>query len=195
MPALDDAPHVQPDDATAWRAWLEANHATARGVWLVMWRPASDRVGLDYEAAVEEALCFGWIDSTAGRVDDERSRQYFAPRKARSGWAATNKARVERLIREGRMAPAGLATIEAAKANGAWDLLDSVERLEIPPDLAAALEARPPAALNFAAFPRSVRKQALTSLVLARRPATRAERIRTIAESSARNERPATSRD
>ena len=190
MSALDDAPHVHADDAPAWRAWLEANHATARGVWLVTWRPASGRAGLDYEAAVEEALCFGWIDGTAGRVDDVRSRLYFAPRKPRSGWAATNKARVERLIREGRMAPAGLAAIEAAKSNGAWELLDSVERLEVPPDLAAALDARPPGAANFAAFPPSVRKQALTSLVLARRPETRAERVRRIAESCARNERP-----
>ena len=190
MSALDDAPHVQADDAASWRAWLEAHHATARGVWLITWRPSSGHRGLDYESAVEEALCFGWIDGTAGRVDEERSRLYFAPRKPRSGWAATNKARVERLIREGRMAPAGLAAIEAAKANGAWELLDSVERLEVPPDLASALDDRPPAAANFAAFPPSVRKLALASLALARRPETRAERVRRIAESSARNERP-----
>ena len=101
-------------------------------------------VGLDYEAAIEEALCFGWVDSTGGRVDDDRGKLYFAPRKPRSVWAATNKARVERLIAAGRMAPAGLAAIERAKANGSWEILDSVERLEVPEDLAAALE-RPPA--------------------------------------------------
>jgi uncharacterized protein YdeI (YjbR/CyaY-like superfamily) len=155
----------------------------------VTWRPRSGRVGLDYEAAVEEALCFGWVDSTAGRVDDDRGKLYFAPRKPRSGWAATNKARLERLIAEGRMAPAGLAAIERAKANGSWTMLDSVERLEVPDDLAAALDARPPAAATFAAFPASARKAALTWVAQAQRPETRAARVRGIAEAAARNER------
>jgi uncharacterized protein YdeI (YjbR/CyaY-like superfamily) len=187
--ALDDAPHVQADDRATWRAWLERHHATARGAWLVTWRPRSGRVGLDYEAAVEEALCFGWVDSTGGRVDDERGKLYFAPRKARSAWAATNKARVERLIRDGRMAPAGLAAIERAKANGSWEILDSVERLEVPADLATALQARPPAAINFAAFPPSARKMMLGWVVTAQRPATRAGRIAQVADAAARNER------
>jgi uncharacterized protein YdeI (YjbR/CyaY-like superfamily) len=189
MPALDDAPHIHADDRLAWRAWLEANHAIAPGAWLVTWRPRSGRAGLDYEAAIEEALCFGWVDSTGGRFDDERGKLYFAPRKARSPWAATNKARVERLIAGGRMAPAGLAAIERAKANGSWELLDSVERLEVPVDLAAALAARPPAASNFAAFPPSARKMLLAWVALARRDATRAARVAEIAEAAARNER------
>jgi uncharacterized protein YdeI (YjbR/CyaY-like superfamily) len=130
------------------------------------------------------------VDGTAGTVDEDRGKLYFAPRKPNSGWAATNKARVERLIADGRMASAGLAAIERAKANGSWELLDSVERLEVPDDLAAALAAHPPAAANFAAFPPSVRKQALSSLVMARRPETRADRVRRIAELAARNERP-----
>ena len=124
-------------------------------------RQRSGRVGLDYEAAVEEALCFGWVDSTGGVVDDEHGKLYFAPRKPRSAWAATNKARVERLIRDGQMRPAGLAAIDRAKANGSWTILDSVERLEVPDDLAVALERRPPAASNFAAFPPSARKTML----------------------------------
>ena len=189
MSALDDAPQVHADDRATWRAWLEANHATSRGAWLVTWRPRSGRVGLDYEAAIEEALCCGWVDSTGGRVDDDRGKLYFAPRKPRSGWAATNKARVERLIAAGRMAPAGLAAIERAKANGSWEVLDSVERLEVPSDLAAALEAHPPAATNFAAFPPSARKQLLAWLALAMRPDTRAARIHQVAEAAARNER------
>lgn len=189
MSALADAPHVHADDRATWRAWLEANHATAGGVWLVTWRPRSGRVGLDYEAAVEEALCFGWVDSTGGRVDDDRGKLYFAPRKARSVWAATNKARVERLIRDGRMAPAGLAAIERAKANGSWEVLDAVERLEVPDDLVAALEALPQAAANFAAFPPSARKMLLGWVALARRPETRASRIDEIAQAAARNER------
>jgi len=186
-----DAPEVFAEDRATWHAWLETHHATAGGAWLVTWRSGSGKRGLPYEEAVEEALCFGWVDSTAGTVDDERGKLYFAPRKPNSGWAATNKARVERLIADGRMAPAGLAAIKRAKENGSWELLDSVERLEVPPDLAAALDASPAAASNFAAFPPSVRKQALTSLVMARRPETRAERVRRIADAAARNERPA----
>ena len=194
MSALDDAPLVSADDRATWRAWLEANHAGTRGAWLVLWRPRSARarsspIVLDYEGAVEEALCFGWVDSTGGAIDDERTRLYFAPRKPRSGWAATNKARIERLIEEGRMAPAGSAAIERAKANGSWEILDSAERLEVPDDLAAALAALPTAALNFGVFPPSARKQLLTWVAFAVRPETRAKRVRRIAEAAARNER------
>jgi uncharacterized protein YdeI (YjbR/CyaY-like superfamily) len=189
MSVLDHAPHVHADDRATWRAWLEVNHATARGAWLVTWRPQSGRVRLDYDAAVEEALCFGWVDSTGGQVDDERGKLYFAPRKPRSVWAASNKARVERLILEGRMAPAGLAAIEQAKANGWWEILDAAERLEVPEDLAAALETRPPAAVNFAAFPPSARKMLLGWIAVARRPETRVARIVKVAEAAARNER------
>jgi uncharacterized protein YdeI (YjbR/CyaY-like superfamily) len=188
MPALTDAPEVHANDRATWRAWLEANHATATGAWLMTWRARSGRVGLDYEASVEEALCFGWIDSTGSNIDDERRKQYFAPRKPRSPWAATNKARVERLTGEGRMAPAGLAAIERAKANGSWDVLDSVERLEVPADLAAALEGSP-AAANFAAFPPSARKMMLGWIAIARRPDTRAARIAQVAKAAALNER------
>lgn len=194
MSALDDAPLVQADDRVAWRAWLEANHAGTKGAWLVLWRPRSERARsspmvVDYEGAVEEALCFGWVDSTAGRIDEDRGKLYFAPRKPRSGWAATNKARIERLMADGLMTPAGLASIERAKANGSWAILDSVERLEVPEDLSAALAALPAAAVNFAAFPPSARKQMLAWVASAVRPETRAERVGRIAEAAARNER------
>ncbi len=190
MGSLDDAPQIQFDDRLSWRAWLEANHATARGVWLVTWRRRSGRVGLDYEAAIEEALCFGWVDSTGGVLDDERGRLYFAPRKPRSVWAASNKARVERLIADGRMAPAGLAAVERARADGSWTILDAAERGEVPDDLADELRRHPPAAVNFEAFPPSTRRMLLGWVALARRPDTRARRIRAIAEAAARNERP-----
>ena len=189
MSALDRAPVVQPDDRPSWRAWLEANHATAGGAWLVTWRPRSGRVGLDYEAAVEEALCFGWVDSTSRRFDDDRRGLYFAPRKPRSVWAASNKRRVERLIADGRMAPTGLAAIERAQANGSWTSLDTAERLEVPDDLATAFADHPPAAVNFAAFPPSTRKMLLGWVAIARRPQTRATRIAKVAEAASRNER------
>jgi uncharacterized protein YdeI (YjbR/CyaY-like superfamily) len=187
---VDDAPHIEPVDRAAWRAWLEANHATTSGVWLIAPRAARDRP-VSYDEAVEEALCFGWIDGTAGSVDEHRSKQYFAPRRSGSGWARTNKARVERLLATGRLAPAGLATIERAKADGSWTLLDSVERLEIPADLAAALAASPPAREQWDAFPPSVRRAALAQLVVARRPQTRARRIEAIVTRAQRGERPA----
>jgi uncharacterized protein YdeI (YjbR/CyaY-like superfamily) len=187
--ALDDAPQVHADDRVTWRRWLEANHSNSRGAWLVTWRASSGRAGLEYEAAIEEALCFGWVDSTGGHLDDERGKLYFAPRKPWSPWAASNKARVERLIAQGRIAPAGLAAIERARANGSWEVLDAVERLEVPGDLAAALEAHPPAAANFAAFTPSGRKMLLGWIALARRSETRARRIAEVAEAAARNER------
>jgi uncharacterized protein YdeI (YjbR/CyaY-like superfamily) len=186
---LDDAEVVHADDRETWRAWLAAHHATARGVWLVTWRPRSGRVSLPYDAAVEEALCFGWVDSTTARFDDDRGKQYFSPRKARSFWAASNKARVARLIADGRMTPAGLAVIEQAKANGMWAISDSVERLEIPADLAAVLDAHHGAAANFAAFPPTARKQMLWWVMEAQRSSTRAARIAAVAEAAAENRR------
>ena len=189
MSRLDDAPYVHADDRPAWRAWLAEHHATEAGAWLVTWKPRTGRGSLDYEAAVEEALCFGWVDSTGSNLDDERRRQYFAPRKARSPWAATNKARVERLIAAGRMEAAGVAAIERAKGNGSWEVLDGPERLHVPDDLAAALEAHGSATANFAAFPPSARKMMLGWVALAQRPATRASRILAIASAAERNER------
>lgn len=189
MGAFDEAPEVQPGDREAWRHWLETNHATARGVWLISWRPSSGRRNLDYEAAVEEALCFGWVDSRGGRVDEQRTKLYFAPRKPRSGWARPNKERVERLMAAGRMAPPGISAIERAKANGSWTILDAVERLELPDDLRAALEARPPARANWESFPRSARRALLEWIVLAKRDETRARRVDETAAAAQRNER------
>ena len=183
---MADAPQVHAETRAAWRAWLEANHATESGVWLVSWRKGHGP-RFPYEEAVEEALCFGWIDSQGANIDEGRSRQYYAPRKPRSGWAATNKARVERLIADGLMRPAGLAAIERAKANGSWSLLDDVEQGIVPDDLAAALAAHPPAAANFDAFPKSARRTLLEWTAQAKRPETRAQRIRAIAEQAAVN--------
>ena len=191
MAATDDAPEVEPASLGEWRAWLEANHGTARGAWLVMGRAAAGRTpAVTYEPAVEEALCFGWVDSVAGTVDDTRTKLYFAPRKARSGWAATNKARIERLMAGGRMAPAGLRAIEVAKANGYWTILDGPTRGDVPDDLAAALAAREPARATWEAYPPSLRRQLLEQLAFARKPETRAKRIAAIVDAAARGQRP-----
>jgi uncharacterized protein YdeI (YjbR/CyaY-like superfamily) len=117
---VEDHEHVHLETRAEWRAWLAANHAEAPGVWLVSWKRATGRPVVGYDACVEEALCFGWIDSLAKTVDEERSRQLFTPRRARSRWSQSNRDRVERLTAAGLMAPAGLAAVEAAKAAGTW---------------------------------------------------------------------------
>lgn len=188
MSRLDEAPLVPAEDRETWRAWLARNHESASSAWLVTFRRGHGPV-LEYEAAVEEALCFGWIDSTAGRVDEQRSKLYFAPRKDGSGWAATNKARVARLLAAGLMAPAGLAAVERAQADGSWTALDAIEQGLVPDDLAVALAATPPAAANFDAFPKSVRRAILYWISQAKRPETRAARVLRTATLAARNER------
>jgi uncharacterized protein YdeI (YjbR/CyaY-like superfamily) len=189
MSVRDDAPHIQPANRAEWRAWLEANAATARGVFVVSWRPRTGRPRLEYDDAIEEALCFGWVDSSGGVIDDERARLYFAPRRPGSVWAASNKARVIRLCEAGQMTPAGLAVIERAEADGSWEVLDGPERLEMPADFAAALDARPPAAANFAAFPPSARKMALAWIATAKRTETRSRRVAAVADAAFRGER------
>ena len=172
--ASKTAETLEPASRRAWRAWLAKHHATSSGVWLVFVKGDGN---LKYEDGVEEALCFGWIDSTARRVDDTRRSMWFAPRRPKSGWAKTNKARVEKLIAAGAMAAPGLAKIEAAKANGSWTALDSAEALEVPDDLAEALAANKKAKLAFDGFPPSARKLILWWIGSAKRPPTRAARI------------------
>jgi uncharacterized protein YdeI (YjbR/CyaY-like superfamily) len=171
----------------AWRRWLNANHRRPQGVWLVSNKTVTGKPRIPYEDAVEEALCFGWIDSTGKTLDEERSMQWFSPRRPRTGWSKINKARVERLLQNGLMHPAGLARLEQAKADGSWRLFDGVEALRVPPDLKRALLARPPAARNFAGFPPSARKMILAWIVLARRPDTRATRIERTAALAQKN--------
>jgi uncharacterized protein YdeI (YjbR/CyaY-like superfamily) len=180
---------IHPLTLAEWRAWLEANHTRKLGVWLVSYKQASGKAPFSYEESVEEALCFGWVDSKGNKLDDERSMLWFAPRKPGSGWARTNKERVERLMREGRMAPAGLAKIEAAQRDGSWNLLDGVEALEVPHDLRAALAAYPAATGYFEAFPRSAKRAILEWIAQAKTPATRAKRIAETARLAAENQR------
>lgn len=177
------------DSRAAWRRWLSAHHARSSGIWLVTWRKDSGGPYLAYDAIVEEALCFGWIDSKANKLDEARSMLWLAPRKAKTGWSKPNKIRVERLLANGQMAAAGLAVVEAAKRDGSWHALDAVEALEIPPDLAAALHAHPPAAECFEAFPRSVKRGILEWIGNAKRSETRAARVEQTAQLAAKNER------
>jgi uncharacterized protein YdeI (YjbR/CyaY-like superfamily) len=170
-----------------WRSWLEQNHTRDEGVWLITYKQSSAKLRLSYDEMVEEALCFGWVDSKPGKLDDERTMLYFAPRKGGSGWSRPNKERVERMIAAGQMTAAGLAKIEAAKQDGSWSVLDDVEDLVVPPDLAAALDSYPVARANWEAFPRSAKRGILEWIVNAKTPATRAKRIHETAELAKQN--------
>jgi len=176
-------------DRAAWRQWLATHHATSPGIWLVFDKKSSRPDRLAYVDAVEEALCYGWIDSTVRTLDDARYVQLMAPRKPKSTWAATNKARVERLIAQGMMAAPGLASIERAKANGSWSSLDAVEAMVVPDDLTKALRALPDAAKNFAAFSPSARKAYLHWISQAVRAETRAHRVAHVAQFAASNQK------
>ena len=188
---MADAERFQPETIADWHEWLAANHDRGSGVWVVIWRPATGRARLSYEELIREALCWGWVDGQAAPLDDERSRLWFTRRKPGSPWAASNKARVAELEREGRLQPSGVAEIERAKTTGAWSVLDASEALQEPPSLTAALDASPTARSAWDAFPPSVKKQALGWIALGKREDTKARRIATIVEKAARGERPA----
>src|SRR4051812_15068527 len=171
------------------RAWLSEHAADSSSILLVTWRRPTGRPAPSYEDIVEEALCFGWIDSAGRTLDDERTCLRLGPRRRGSGWARTNKIRIERMERAGTMTDAGRAVIERAKADGSWTLLDAVEDGIVPDDLVAALAARPPARENFDAFPWSARRALLEWTVQAKRPETRRRRIEEIAARAEHNER------
>jgi uncharacterized protein YdeI (YjbR/CyaY-like superfamily) len=189
MSDTDGDDEVLAESAAEWAAWLERHHARGRGVWLLTWKPATGRPVLGYEDAVIEALRYGWIDSRAAPGEAERSRQWFSPRRPGSHWAATNKARIARLEAEGRLEPAGRRVIEQAQADGSWSVLDGPEALLVPDDLAAAFEARPGSRSTWDGFPPSTRKAHLSAIALAKRPATRAQRIDTIVSEAAAGRR------
>ncbi|MCR2762874.1 YdeI/OmpD-associated family protein [Microbacterium sp. zg.B48] len=190
MGALDDGERVFAPDAATWRAWLEQNHATSTGAWLVRARPGSDVEVVAYEDAILHALCFGWIDGPVRSFDERTGGLWFAPRRPSSGWAATNKARVILLEERGLMADPGRRAIERAKENGAWSVLDNSESLREPDDLAAALDAAPAARSAWDAFPPSARKIGIAAVDSARRPETRAARIAKVVTDAAAGRRP-----
>jgi uncharacterized protein YdeI (YjbR/CyaY-like superfamily) len=184
-------PVYHPADLAAWRAWLEANCDTGRGVWVASWRKASGREPVAYADLVEEAICFGWIDSTVNVLDDERGLQLMTPRKPRSGWTRLNRQRVAAMEAQGRMTDAGRRAVEVARANGSWTIYDAVEDLVEPDDLTGALDASPAARAAWDGFPPSARKQMLWWVVSSRRPETRASRVAKIVSEAASGRRAA----
>lgn len=165
----------------AWHEWLARNHGTAKEIWLAYYKKGSGKTSVTYQEALEEALCFGWIDSVIRRLDEERYAQKYTPRNPKSIWSAANKARIEKLVAEGRMAGPGLAKVEAAKRNGSWDKLNEVERIglggDLPPDLVEALGREPKAQAAFDRRPPSEKKMWGYWVLSAKKPETRARRV------------------
>jgi uncharacterized protein YdeI (YjbR/CyaY-like superfamily) len=183
---LDALERVQIESAADLRRWLKANHTRTESVWLVHYKKSAGSKYVPYGDIVDEALCFGWIDGLARGLDDRRSMLLFSPRRPRSVWSRINKQRVERLIAERRMTPHGMAKIEEAKRDGSWDLLTGSDNLTVPPELARAFEKNKGAARKFAALSESVRRRLLATVALAKRPETRAKRVREVIEISTR---------
>jgi uncharacterized protein YdeI (YjbR/CyaY-like superfamily) len=184
---MSELPRIRPKSRKAWRDWLDRNHASSTGVWLVYAKKHSRLPSLTYNDAVEEALCFGWIDSRINPIDETFYMQMFTPRKPKSAWSALNKARVERMRAAGLMTPAGLAAVKSAKSSGAWDASKHVEELTFPPDLERAIEANPDASRNWVTYSASRRKGVLYRLAGAKRPETRAKYLQEIVENMASN--------
>lgn len=184
-----DYPVVHAETREQWREWLTLNAASARGVWLCSWRTPTGRPRCPYPEAVEEAICFGWVDSTGATLDEERGLQLYTPRRAKSSWTRLNRQRAADMEAQGLMTDAGRRAIAAAQANGWWTILDSVEDLIDPPDLSVALDREPLARAVWEAFPPSARKQMLWSIVSAARDDTRAARISRIVSEAAAGRR------
>lgn len=189
-----DFARVEVKSRAALRAWFAKNHAGGESVWIVTYKKAEGAAHVPYGDVRDEALCFGWVDSRPARLDEARSMLLVSPRKPKSGWSAINKARIRALTEEGRMTPAGLARIEAARKDGSWTKLDGVETLAEPKDLLAAFRRHAGSRANWSAFPPSARRGILEWIGAAKRPETRAARVEKTASEAERNIRANTPR-
>jgi uncharacterized protein YdeI (YjbR/CyaY-like superfamily) len=179
-----------PKNIKAWRQWLLKNHQSEQSVWVICNKKSSGKTIIPWSDFVDEALCFGWIDSVRKSVSDDQFMQFFTKRKPKSAWSKINKEKVKRLIAEELMLPAGLESIKIAKQNGSWSILDTVETLTIPKDLSAALKAHAGSKEFFLGLSKSVRKAILQWVIMAKRPETRAKRIIEVAELAAQKKKP-----
>lgn len=179
-----------PKSLADWRKWLEKNHLSKQSVWLVCYNKNSGKKSISWAESVDVALCFGWIDSKKIKIDEERSHQFFSRRKARSTWSKINKVKVTQLIEKGLMTDAGYRSIDIAKQNGSWTILDTVEDLVIPKDLGIQLTNNVVAGEFFEGLSKSSKKAMLQWLVLAKRPETREKRIAEIVACAAQKQKP-----
>ena len=176
-------------DRKAWRRWLEKNGEKEKAVWLILYRKGAATNSVTYVEAVEEALCFGWIDSKPNKRDEESYYQFFAQRKPRSNWSKSNKERVARLVEEGLMTERGLAMVEVAKQNGGWTALDEINELILPDDLQNAMAKNKTAMQYFNSFPPSAKRVILEWIGNAKREETRKKRIAETVSLAAENRR------
>ncbi|MBK8502869.1 MAG: YdeI/OmpD-associated family protein [Saprospiraceae bacterium] len=179
-----------PQNKEEWRLWLDKNHLIRDWVWLIIHKKSSDTPTITWSEAVDEALCFGWIDSIRKPIDAEKYMQYFGKRKVDITWSKINKNKVTHLIEQGLMSDAGVESIERAKLNGSWTILDEVEELKIPKDLEKALKLQIGSKAYFLSLSKSIRKAILQWVVLAKRPETREKRILEIANLAADRQKP-----
>lgn len=179
-----------PKNNKEWRKWLEKNHEKKDSVWLIMYKKSSEKPTIYWSEAVDEALCFGWIDSIKKKRDEESAIQFFSKRKPKSTWSKINKEKVERLIEAGLMTEAGHKAITTAQENGTWDLLNEVDALTIPPDLEKLFKAHKGSKAYFETLSRSVKKMILYWILSAKKPETRLKRITEVVESAALQKKP-----
>jgi len=179
------------EDRRAWRDWLRRNHASEKEIWLLVFKKGAAKSGVPYQDAVEEAVCFGWIDGRLRRIDAESHMIRFTPRRPGSVWSESNRERAERMVRSGRMTRAGLESIEVAKKNGQWAEAYAPRKVpEIPEDLASALRADRRAGRKFEAWANSYKTTYVYWVTGAKRPETRARRIREVVKRAALNKKP-----
>jgi len=177
-------------DKKAWHEWLEKNHERSEGVWLLYLKGRAATNGVSYDESVEEALCFGWIDSQIRRIDGTKYARKFTPRRPGSWWSPSNIERIERLTREGRMAEAGLRRVEEAKENGSWEApREKARNVPVPASLLEELAENPRAKENFEALARSYRDDFSAWIAAAKTDATRRARIAEALEKLERNEK------
>ncbi len=188
MSQIDDYERVTAPDAATWRSWLSANHDSSPGVWLIFYKAKSGTPSINWGTAVDEALCFGWIDSKVVTIDETRYEQYFTRRKPGSPWSKLNKEKIAALEAADKIAPAGRAAIAAARADGSWTMMDEAEALIVPDDLAELLDSE--SLDSFRSLSPSRQRNILAWITLAKRDDTRARRIRQTAESLRRGEAP-----
>ncbi|AKG23482.1 YdeI/OmpD-associated family protein [Calothrix sp. 336/3] len=181
---------IYASDRQTWRQWLQENHQRLPGVWLIYYKVKSGKPSVKYSEAVQEALCFGWIDSKVQSLDSERYQQIFTPRKPKSVWSKLNKQYVAELIEQGLMTQAGMTKILNAQSDGSWITLDDIEALKIPEDLQSALAVNAEARENFQKFSNSSKKNILFWIDSAKRIDTRLKRIEQTVFSAVMNQSP-----
>jgi uncharacterized protein YdeI (YjbR/CyaY-like superfamily) len=179
-----------PSNKQEWRDWLEVNHDTKLSIWVIFYKKSSNIPTITWSESVDEALCYGWIDSVKKSIDSEKSIQFFSRRKPNSTWSKINKEKVKSLIENGKMTEAGLKCIEIAKQNGTWTILDEVEELIIPKDLESAFDNLPGSMEFFQSLTKTSRKVMLQWIVMAKQNETRQKRILEIASSSYKKLKP-----